>query len=465
MPLGAPYMPEELIMIIFQHYIAPDDPPHDSDNSVIQYSSRCCADVIKLLRVNRTWRRVALDTRELWTSIYICNPSKEILTKYTGWMRISHQSRKNSLVDIELKLDGTLTELFLSETAKVLHSIRNLTINLVKCHIDSFAVPDSGGLIHLLRKFLCAHRNLPLERIHVKIANEIPTKRRKNLTEIWKHLSSLPSIQQIKWDYKLMVLPLTNSWNAANLTIVEARALQCCDLYWILSVSPRLEELRMTSIASDYNPGDLTPMPIVEHANLKSLVLFGRKDLLPIFTKLTLPAMEKLHLSYNVTTPSVYIFEEFIRRSKPPLRVFSYDQRYCYSRPTSERHDHNVGYLNICSTYFGGIMEEFALISDVTVDIMKMLMERLSDGTHKHIANVKYLDLSVNSIEGGIVSDLIFSRPAIYHQVPRAFKMTKGSGGQMREITLQRNSSYGIGDEQRLKAMEREGVSIRRFAC
>ncbi|KAF4609672.1 hypothetical protein D9613_012023 [Agrocybe pediades] len=105
-------------------------------------SDQCDADIIKLLHINRAWRRVALDTRDIWSSIYLFNPSEKVLAKFDAWFLILENlvRKKDALINI-LQLESSnrcMTELALHKIFGILDQIQDLELTLPWCTVDMF---------------------------------------------------------------------------------------------------------------------------------------------------------------------------------------------------------------------------------------------------------------------------------------------------------------------------------------
>ncbi|KAF4619171.1 hypothetical protein D9613_004686 [Agrocybe pediades] len=458
--------PEELIQMIFRAYVSGRTLSRTPTKPTIRYSRWCNANVIKLLHVNRAWRRVALDTRELWSSIYMYNPSKMILDTFDSWLLIVEKlvRKKDALVDVYLESsDGYMTEHALISVFDILDRIRNLDIILPQCTLDKFSFVRKGGLIKFLRRFMCAHPSAPVERIRISLSDEIQVKRRKNLLDVWQYMVTLPNIQHIVWDYKPQLPPiseLTREVAQGHLRFLEVRELTFCDMHWLLTANPALEEFRvLDDLSFDAVPDNIQPF---EHPRLKALSLRGT-DILPALDPYTFPSLEKLYLSYCMGTKKFGILTEFIQRSKPHITHYTFAQRYDM---IMGEEDHNISHLDMCRKYLNSTIHHFALHGAITEIVAKMLMARLPDGTHEFVPTAKYLDVAVDGLEGGIVSDLVFSRAAVYKRPPpeQYHQLMRATGGEVVEFTLRRTGPYGLGDKGRLAAMEREYVVIRRLS-
>ncbi|KAF4609727.1 hypothetical protein D9613_011951 [Agrocybe pediades] len=73
-----------------------------------------------------------------------------------------------------------------------------------------------------------------------------------------------------------------------------------------------------------------------------------------------------------------------------------------------------------------------------------MLMERLPDGTYRYTPIAKTLEVAVDGLEGGIVSDLVFSLAAAYKKPPKHYQLTKGTGGEVVQFMLRRKEPYAL---------------------
>ncbi|KAF4609667.1 hypothetical protein D9613_012024 [Agrocybe pediades] len=271
---------------------------------------------------------------------------------------------------------------------------------------------------------------------------------------------TLPNIQHTLWDYKSEALPDPPTWGVHRLRSLEVREMIYFDMHWILTACPALEEFRVLDhLFLDTRRPKMQPL---EHSRLKALSLSGI-DILPALDPYTFPALEKIYLSYCKGAAKFRYMIAFIQRSKPHITNYTFAQRR--DMILGKEDHHNVLHLDLCRKYLNGTLEHFALRDTLMEEVVNMLMQRLPDGPHRYIPIVKTLDVAVDGLRGGIVSDLVFSRPAVYKKPPfKHYQFTKGTGGEVVQFTLRRNEPYGLGDQRRMAAMEREKVVIRRLS-
>ncbi|KAF9546029.1 hypothetical protein CPC08DRAFT_716113 [Agrocybe pediades] len=454
-------LPEELIQWIFCQYVSGSSFASTPTEPTIRHSSQCDADIVKLLHINRAWRRVALDTRDIWSSIYLFNPSEKVLAKFDAWFLIVEKlvRKKDALINLQLESsNGCMTELALHKIFGILDQVRDLELILPWCTVDMFSTADNGGLIKLLWQLMAAHPTAPVERIHIWLSDDIEVRRRENLLDLWQCMLRLPNIQHILWDYKSRALPDPPTWEAHRLRSLEVREMIYFDMHWILTACPALEEFRVLDhLFLDTRRPKMQPL---EHSCLKALSLSGI-DILPALDPYTFPALEKIYISYCKGAAKFRYMIAFIQRCKPHITHYTFAQR---RDMILGNEDHNVLHLDLCRKYFNGTLEHFALRDTLTKEVVNMLMQRLPDGTHRYIPIVKTLDIAVDGLGGGIVSDLVFSRAAVYRTPLKQYQLMKGTGGEVVQFTLRRNEPYGLGDQRRMAAMEREKVVIRRLS-
>ncbi|KAF9542088.1 hypothetical protein CPC08DRAFT_717002, partial [Agrocybe pediades] len=409
-----------LIQWIFRQYVSGSSFASTRTGPTIRCFSQCDADIIKLLHINRAWRRVALDTRDIWPSIYLFNPSEMALAKFDDLVR-----KKDALIDLQLESsDGCMTELALHKIFGILDQIRDLELILPWCTVDVFSAADNGGLIKLLWPLMSAHPTAPVERIHIWLSDDIEVKRRQNLLDLWQCTLTLPNIQHILWDYKSKALPVPPTWEAHRLRRLEVREMIYFDMHWILTACPALEEFRVVGrLFLDTRRPKMQPL---EHSRLKTLSLSGI-DILPTLDPYTFPALEKIYLSYCKGAAKFRYMITFIQRSKPHITHYTFAQRHDM---VLGKEDHNVLHLDLCRKYFNGTLEHFALRDTLTEEVVNMLMERLPDGTHRYIPIMESLDIAVDGLGGGIVSDLVFSRAAVYKTPLKQSRLMNGTGGE-----------------------------------
>ncbi|KAF9542083.1 hypothetical protein CPC08DRAFT_770489 [Agrocybe pediades] len=463
-----PRLPEELLMYIFQQYVTLQDLSSREEMSGVYFSSRSRSDVMKLLKVNRTWRRVALGTSELWTSVYICNPTHRTLVVARQWLAISLERIKILFLHAELKSsDAASLEDALGFLLHILQYTRSLKLDLSDCDADISSEEYTGVIQFLLDQFT-QHAHSPVELIDIRLSDSIRTPLAPYFAFLWIRLTSFPKIREINWDFKRISIPSNATsyppgWQSLALTHIDVRACELADLYALLSIGPNIEEVRMRQLVFG-TIHRINSQPILLHPKLQILALqTNSHDVLSIFSKLSLPNLHTLKLIYRPGGPMDAAFAQFIERSMPPLSSLTYHGMQPRTAPRSSGpgvptfdyfNRHNPAYLDICTRL--STVKHIALWNEVTPDLLRSLMDRFPGGTgrHKLVPNVVCIDLCVDDIDGNLVCDFIRSRSVVYRHGLH--------GGDMQRVILRRDKPFNEEVEGNLRSMSEDGVYISR---
>ncbi|KAF4609668.1 hypothetical protein D9613_012027 [Agrocybe pediades] len=223
----------------------------------------------------------------------------------------------------------------------------------------------------------------PVERIHIWLSDDIEVKRRQNSTRFMAMYHAYTS------EHTTHCLGLQVQSPSCPTNLGGAPS----------AVSRALEEFRVVDrLFLDTRRPKMQP---VEHPRLKALSLSGI-DILPALDPYTFPALGKIYISYCKGAAKFRYMIAFIQRCKPHITHYTFAQR---RDMILGKVDHNVLHLDLCRKYFNGILEHFALRDTLTKEVVNMLMQRLPDGTHRYIPIVKTLDVAMDGLGGGIVSD------------------------------------------------------------
>ncbi|KAF4614114.1 hypothetical protein D9613_008201 [Agrocybe pediades] len=329
-----PRLPEELLMYIFREYVTLEDLSNREEMSGVYFSARSRSDVMKLLKVNRTWRRVALGISQLWTSVYICNPIHRTLAVARQWLAISLERIKILFLHAELKSsDAASLEDALGFLLHVLQYTRSLKFDLSDCDAD-ISSEEYTGVIQLLDQFT-RHAHSPVEVIDIR--TPLPP----YFAFLWVRLTSFPKVREINWDFKRIFIPDATSyphgWQSLALTRINVRACELADLYALLSIGPNIEEVRMRQLV----------FGTIHRINSQPILLHPKLQILALQTN-----------SHDVLWSHDPAFAQSIERSMPPLSSLTYHGMQPRAVPRSSGpgvptfdyfHRHNPAYLDICT--------------------------------------------------------------------------------------------------------------------
>ncbi|KAG8746894.1 hypothetical protein FRC12_014186 [Ceratobasidium sp. 428] len=262
--------------------------------------------------VSHRWRMIALSTSRMWSSVNVLYRAEHLATHLARSREIAidislnliHLDAPHPVEDIQKSLD------VLRDTAHWGRA-RSLEVGLNKTFSEvSRAVVDS------LNSIIVVNLSCNFQTIAVRFTDddhgflEIP-----DIDAIHPELSLpySPTLQNIRLDQ--VYLSLTHVLHAPlpDLRLVELTRLNLGLsnlLYPLLSLSPNLTEMRLSSCSFWHGASDFTQLPSITLAKLETLSIYYADNLVPLGTILQACNLPNLKSLVLVMEPSLAFYDE-----------------------------------------------------------------------------------------------------------------------------------------------------------
>ncbi|KAJ7672184.1 hypothetical protein DFH06DRAFT_979499 [Mycena polygramma] len=261
-----------------------------------------------LLRICRTWRKIAISTPALWASIELAMDRTHSAELFESWLA------RVGGCPISAKLSASHALSPASLATFVSHSCGMKVLELLEMDVATLQVMDevASGAIHFSslqkRTLLQTRKSFQWKRstlLHAPLLREV------SLSVATPSFLSLP-------------------WN--QLTKFTGTVYTNEDCLEVLRLAPSLTEC---SFAAFHGTDDIDEDTLIVHSRLTSLTLFDATEKsdtgrpvcsTEILQFLTLPALQSLYIHCANTGFSDDVFHDFLSRSSPPLRKFAIRQ-------------------------------------------------------------------------------------------------------------------------------------------
>lgn len=310
-------LPPEILGEIFSFYIHSPSPTSFWDESCL-LASAGGSSPFPLTHICSYWRNVVLNTPTLWSSLYIENPTPEMIPQVQTWMEragdVGLRLTLRDWLDSEMRGCDEGTKEVLRIFTQRSSSWRN--INFVLEFKDETVFNELDKLPNLEEVQLIA-----------RYWN------RETLEAFWTKVHQSSSLRQINWlrtfNFQQVGLPRDVPWRQLH-SITASCAMSDEDVLFILQACPELVRLNI-----QYSSWTSTPLspdnPIVQHDRLEIISLHYVGNATLLFNHVSLPALQGLYLineceyDYSSTPSSSWSVDEAI--GKPVEECFKRSPR------------------------------------------------------------------------------------------------------------------------------------------
>ena len=439
-------VPTEILCKFFTNFLSEDDslPPQTCPRPLI--SLRCYSDPTILVQVCSHWRRVALNLPSLWSTIYICDPSKSHFYLTKLWLeRAGGQPLNLSLAatqwrreDMDLHSAFAILSLFLSYSA----SWRSLDLRLRDVHM--------GTMQKLVQSALpCSN----LESIKFNVRSS-PTHKSgwesAYVDDIWSFFNSSPALRSVD---------LTTKFDGLVLGHTPFHQLKTINIHFAVSIPEAIALLRQFTAIENVTFGSLdVQTPLERHALNHSLVMEYLQilkidtllDLTPLFNQLSLPSLRVIDISQRLNEhypQAGAAFAHLLSRSGCHLDTFNFRNLDIHED------DLKTYILTPALTWLRQLHLSVRLIS---TDTLALFVERNDTGGHSLMPHLEDLVFGQCRTSDGMLSDLIISR---WH------RSEEGRGGYLKTFRPWCDGGLGPVDLECMKKFADLGNSTFNSMC
>ncbi|KAF8994351.1 hypothetical protein BDQ17DRAFT_1367132 [Cyathus striatus] len=300
-------LPDEILIEIFQHYLAlgsriylADKPTRISSSAMIRSSP------VPLTHVCHNWRQLINSSPLLWASIAVHNPRRKHIPLVRLWLDRArscplsihiHQNYSERYIETE-----TILELCIDRC----HQWKSISFRFRDVH-QSLTNISFGSM-----------KNLDHASLH------IPKFSKDDKDKIWANIHSSPRISNVEWSLPLFHFR-TAPWE--HLKVIEYRyQVPINEFLHILKSCRNLETLHLLMGASKDHDALSPPAEFITLPSLKELCLAGFNDrYCTIFDTITTPQLASLTIHLIDSRPENLIsFKQFMIRSRCKLQSFAF---------------------------------------------------------------------------------------------------------------------------------------------
>ena len=324
-------IPIEIVKEIFQFVVSHDFDPEENFNIFDPYNLSLdelirgphlstyasCASPFALSHVSQHWRTIALDSPTIWTYLRVISPT----TKGVELIKLWLARGRSMLLSLSLFQGANVENAYAAEAV----------LSLFLEHIGRWRFIELSvheNVNYLLSDGSAATMSTPeaLQTIKVIVGHQDHAQR----ANFYRLLHSSPNLRTAVWDNTLSRIQMGGmTWSSVvNLTLDVIYSY--VDLRQALLNCKRLQRLVIHRVCDRYDAA--VGVPLLELASLRYLKLSDATRTSSLFSNLTLPRLEELHLKGRDRLDGGFgvwlLVRPMLHRSACSLRVFSITDLY-----------------------------------------------------------------------------------------------------------------------------------------